>query len=173
MHPAPADGLLVSPERLWRLSAFLRRKGLRRLALLVKRVNSAIYHNSLAPGVEFSPDVHFNHHGFGTVIHSNVTIGRRVRIGHNVTIAVRAATGADRQIVIEDDVHIGAGSVVLAPQGRSVRIGRGARVGAGALVVGDVPPGATVVSEPSRVVAAREASIAEDAVEAPGEDPSV
>ena len=60
----------VSPERLWRLSAWLRRRGLRRLAMLVKKINSAIYHNSLAPGASFSPDVHFGHHGFGTVIHS-------------------------------------------------------------------------------------------------------
>jgi len=142
----------MSPERLWRFSAFLRRKGLRRLALLVKKLNSAIYHNSLAPGVVFSPDVRFVHHGFGTVIHSNVTIGRGVRIGHNVTIAVRAATGAEHGIVIEDEVGIGAGAIILAPLGRSVRIGRGARIGAGALVVRDVPAGATVVSEPSRVL---------------------
>ena len=135
----------MSPERLWRFSAFLRRRGLKRLALLVKKLNSALYHNSLAPGVAFSPDIHFGHHGFGTVIHSNVTIGRGVRIGHNVTIAVRAATGAEHGIVIEDEVGIGAGAIVIAPRGRACDIGRGARVGAGALVVGDVPAGATVV----------------------------
>jgi serine O-acetyltransferase len=142
----------MSPERLWRISAFLRRRGLRRLALLVKKVNSAIYRNSLAPGVQFSPDVRFLHSGFGTVIHSNVTIGRGVRIGHNVTIAVRAATGSEHGIVIGDDVGIGAGAIILAPRGRSVRVGNGARIGAGALVVSDVPDGATVVAEPSRIV---------------------
>ncbi len=142
----------MSPERLWRISAFLRRRGLRRLALFVKKVNSAIYRNSLAPGVQFSPDVRFLHSGFGTVIHSNVTIGSGVRIGQNVTIAVRAATGSEHGIVIEDDVGIGAGSIILAPRGRSVRVGKGARIGAGALVVGDVPDGATVVAEPSRIV---------------------
>jgi serine O-acetyltransferase len=150
----------MSPERLWRLSAFLRRKGMKRLALLVKKLNSVIYHNSLAPGVEFSPDVHFGHHGFGTVVHSNVKIGRGVRIGHNVTISVHAATGSEYGIVIEDDVGIGAGAIVLAPRGRSVRIGRGARIGAGALVVRDVPAGATVVSEPSRVLRGADAEAA-------------
>jgi serine O-acetyltransferase len=143
----------VSPERLWRISAFLRRRGLRRLALFVKKVNSLIYRNSLAPGVQFSPDVRFLHSGFGTVVHSNVTIGRGVRIGHNVTIAVRAATGSEHGIAIGDDVGIGAGAIILAPRGRSVRIGNGARIGAGALVVSDVPDGATVVAEPSRIVA--------------------
>jgi serine O-acetyltransferase len=142
----------MSPERLWRISAALRRRGLRRLAFLVKKVNSALYHNSLAPGVLFSPDVRFGHHGFGTVIHSNVTIGREVRIWHNVTITVHGATASPHRIVIEDSVSIGANSVIIAPQGRGLTIGRGARIGAGALVVDDVPAGATVVGQPSRVM---------------------
>ena len=54
--------------------------------------------------------------------------------------------------MIEDDVSIGANSVVIAPAGRSLRIGRGARIGAGAVVAHDVPPGATVISAPSRVL---------------------
>ena len=91
----------MSPERLWRLSAALRRRGLVRLALLVKKLNSVVYHNSLAPGAKFSPDIRFEHHGFGTVIHSNVEIGRNVRIFHNVTIAVRAQTDSLHRIVIE------------------------------------------------------------------------
>lgn len=142
----------MSPERLWRLSAALRRRGHRRLALMVKKLNSVIYHNSLAPGVIFSPDIRFGHHGFGTVIHSNVTIGKRVKIWHNVTIAVRASTSSPQRIVIEDDVSIGANSVVIAPAGRSVRIGRGARIGAGSVVSHDVPAGSTVISAPARVL---------------------
>jgi serine O-acetyltransferase len=141
----------VSPERLWRLSAALRRRGHGRLALLVKKLNSIIYHNSLAPGASFSPDVRFGHHGFGTVIHSNVVIGRRVKIWHNVTIAVRSCTGSPHRIFIDDDVSIGANAVIITPYERSVRIGRGARVGAGAVVTGDVPAGATIVSAAARV----------------------
>jgi serine O-acetyltransferase len=148
----------VSPERLWRLSAALRRRGHRRLALMVKKLNSVIYHNSLAPGVIFSPDIRFGHHGFGTVIHSNVTIGKRVKIWHNVTIAVRASVASPNRIVIEDDVSIGANSVVIAPAGRSVRIGRGARIGAGSVVSHDVPAGATVISAPARVLTGEEPS---------------
>lgn len=145
----------MSPERLWRLSAALRRRGHRRLALLVKKVNSAIYHNSLAPGASFSPDIEFGHHGFGTVIHSNVVIGKRVKIWHNVTMAVRAQTGSPHCIIIEDDVKIGANSVIITPFEESLRIGRGARIGAGAVVVHDVPAGATVVGPPARVLPGR------------------
>jgi serine O-acetyltransferase len=142
----------MSPVRLWRISAWLRRRGLKRTALLVKKINSIIYHNSLAPGVQFSPDIRFGHHGFGTMIHANVVIGERVKIWHNVTLAVRASTGAPHKIVIEDDVVIGANAVVVAPREASVRIGRGARIGAGAVVTKDVPAGATVVSAPVRVL---------------------
>ena len=142
----------MTPERLWRISAALRRRGFRRLALLVKKINSAIYHNSLAPGVQFSPDVRFGHHGFGTMIHANVVIGRRVKIWHNVTLAVQASTGAPQKIVVEDDVIIGANAVVVTPRNGSVRIGTGARIGAGAVVTKDVPDGATVVGAPVRVI---------------------
>jgi serine O-acetyltransferase len=142
----------MSPERLWKLSAALRRRGWRRPALLVKKLNSALYHNSLAPGATFSSDVRFGHHGFGTMVHSNVVIGRKVKIWHNVTLAVRAATGSPHRIVIEDDVTIGANAVVVTPHEGSVHIGRGARIGAGVVVTHDVPAGATVVSVPARVL---------------------
>ncbi len=142
----------MSPERLWKLSAALRRRGWRRPALLVKKLNSVLYHNSLAPGATFSPDIRFGHHGFGTMVHSNVVIGRKVKIWHNVTLAVRAATGSPHRIVIEDDVTIGANAVIVTPHEGSVRIGRGARIGAGVVVTRDVPAGATVVSVPARVL---------------------
>jgi serine O-acetyltransferase len=142
----------MGPIRLWKLSSALRRRGHRRLALLVKKVNSALYHNSLAPGARFESDIQFGHHGFGTIIHSNVVIGRRVKIWHHVTLAVRGATNSPHQIIIEDDVSIGAQAVIITPFEQSLRIGRGARIGAGAVVTRDVPAGATVVSPPARVI---------------------
>ncbi len=155
----------MSPERLWRLSIALRSRGYRRAALWIKKLNSVLYHNSLAPGASVSPDVRFGHHGFGTMIHSNVVIGKRVKIWHNVTIAVRARSGWNSEhgrIVIEDDVKIGASSVIISPLEGGLTIGRGARIGAGAVVTHDVPAGATVVSAPARVI---ERTRAEDAVE--------
>jgi serine O-acetyltransferase len=152
----------MSPERLWRISMALRRRGFKRTALLVKKINSVIYHNSLAPAARVSPDIRFGHHGFGTMIHSNVEIGRRVKIWHNVTIAVRStsAWATPHGITIEDDVSIGANAVIVTPLEGSVRIGRGARIGAGAVVTKDVPAGATIVGAPVRVLL-REA-LAED-----------
>ncbi|MEJ5914118.1 acyltransferase [Pseudokineococcus sp. 1T1Z-3] len=58
---------------------------------------------------------------------------------------------ADRPIVIEDDVFVGAGCVVLP--GR--RIGRGSIVGAGSVVAHDVPPWSVVAGNPARLVRRR------------------
>ncbi|HTW42044.1 MAG TPA: hypothetical protein VMD79_06995 [Solirubrobacteraceae bacterium] len=154
----------MSPERLWLLSIALRRRGHRRLALWVKKLNSVIYHNSLAPAARVSPDIKFGHHGFGTMIHSNVVIGRRVKIWHNVTIAVRSKSAWKSErgmVIIEDDVSLGAGSIVISPSEDTLRIGRGARIGAGAVVTRDVPAGATVVGVPSRVLTRDAATAAE------------
>jgi serine O-acetyltransferase len=141
-----------SPERLWLLSIAMQGRGHRRLATLVRNVNSALYHNSLPPGASVSPDIKFGHHSLGTVIHPNVVIGRRVKIWHNVTIAMRAGAKSPYRIVIEDDVKIGANSVVISPSRQDLRIGRGARIGAGAVVSRDVPPGSTVVSQQPQVI---------------------
>ena len=138
----------LAPERLWHLSHVLYKRS-RRLGLIVKKLNTMIYHNSLPP-TAYGAGVWFGHHGFGTVIHTNVRLGRNVRIWHNVTISVHATSVSRHQIVIEDGVRIGANSVIIAPRGRSIRIGRDARIGAGALVVADVPEGATVVGVPSQ-----------------------
>ena len=50
--------------------------------------------------------------------------------------------------MIEDDVWIGIGAIVL----KGVRIGKDARIAAGSVVTTNVPPGATVVGNPARVV---------------------
>jgi serine acetyltransferase len=65
------------------------------------------------------------------MIHANVVIGRRVKIWHNVTLAVQASTGAPQKIIVEEDVIVGANAVVVTPRNGGVRIGKGARIGAG------------------------------------------
>jgi acetyltransferase-like isoleucine patch superfamily enzyme len=93
---------------------------------------------------------------------SGVHIGDRVFVGHGVTFVndrhPRACKPdgtpkADRDWTlerthVEDDAAIGSGATILC----GVRIGRGAMVGAGAVVTRDVPPGSTVVGNPARVV---------------------
>ncbi|HWG09848.1 MAG TPA: hypothetical protein VN672_12675 [Solirubrobacteraceae bacterium] len=140
----------MDPLRLWRTSIALQRGGHGHAAGALARLNTLLYGNSLSPHASVGPGVWLGHHAFGTVVQSNVTVGRDVTIWHNVSL--EADEAADTQLVIEDGVKIGASAVIAAPAGRTLRIGGGARIGAGAVVTDDVPAGATVVAAPMRVV---------------------
>jgi acetyltransferase-like isoleucine patch superfamily enzyme len=97
-----------------------------------------------------------------TFICSGVHIADRVFVGHGVTFVndlhPRACNpdGSPQkpgdwtlvETVVEEGASIGSGATILG----GLRIGKGAMVGAGAVVTKDVPPGATVVGNPARVV---------------------
>jgi serine acetyltransferase len=143
---------VLSPERLWLASIALQKRGHWVLAFAIKQLNTVLYHNSLSPAASVSPDIRLGHYSFGIVINSHVVIGRRVKIWHNVTLTVRSPPNRPAQIVLEDDVKIGANAVLIAPRGQTLRIGRGAQIGAGTVVTRDVPAGARVVSQSPRVL---------------------
>jgi serine acetyltransferase len=151
---------LFSPERLWALSRALHRRGHWLLAFWVKQLNTVLYHNSLSPGASVGEDVLLGHYSHGVVVNSNVEIGDRVKIWHNVTLTAgrlprrdgKRVDGPPSRIVIEDGVKIGTNAVVIPQRGQCLRIGRGARLGAGVIVTQDVPARATVVSPPARVL---------------------
>lgn len=85
-------------------------------------------------------------HGMiGIVLARNVRIGKNVTINQHVTIA---ESDKSKTTVIEDDVMIGAGAVIL----NNVRIGKGAKIGANAVVTKDVPEGATSVGVPAKII---------------------
>jgi serine O-acetyltransferase len=88
------------------------------------------------------PGIRLPHGGRGTVLHPTVRIGARATIYHQVTIGVRDDGPA---ATLGDDVYIGAGAKILGP----VHLGNGCRVGANAVVVRDVPAGATAVGVPA------------------------
>lgn len=86
-----------------------------------------------------------------TFIPNGVEIGDRVFVGPNVTFTNDRYPNIGtewelEETVVEDDVAIGAGSVICP----GVRVGTRSLVGAGAVVTEDVPPETTVVGNPAR-----------------------
>ncbi|MCC6730581.1 MAG: acyltransferase [Chthonomonadales bacterium] len=105
--------------------------------------------------------------GVNARIHGTVFIGSHVMMGPDVAIwtnnhafdrvdvpMTQQGMQGERPVVIEDDVWIGTRAILL----RGVRIGRGAVIGAGAVVARDVPDWAIVVGNPARVVRYRNES---------------
>jgi serine O-acetyltransferase len=87
---------------------------------------------------------------FGNIfLHKDVALGSGCTLRQGVTIGNRIVGGPVP--VIEDDVEFGSYAQVLG----GVRIGRGAKIGAMSVVLSDVPPGATVVGVPAKVIAVR------------------
>lgn len=86
------------------------------------------------------------HDALGSVFHPDVKIGRNCIIRQGVTIGGRS--GHTQLPVLEDNVDVGAHAQILGP----VTLGHNSVIGAGAIVVKDVPPYAVVVGNPARVI---------------------
>jgi len=104
-------------------------------------------------GVEIHPGAKigkgfFIDHGMGVVIGETAQIGDNVTLYHGVTLGGTSWKKGKRHPTVEDDVVIGAGAKILG----NITIGRGSRIGAGSVVLKDVPPGSTVVGVPGVVV---------------------
>jgi serine O-acetyltransferase len=131
---------------LYRLMQWSRRRRLVPLEWLFNRMNSALCNCIIGRGADFGPGLVLIH-STGIVINGLVRGGENFHLEHLVTI------GAERRQapVLGSDVFVGAGAKIIGP----IRIGDGARVGANAVVVDDVPSHATVVGIPAKVVRRR------------------
>jgi serine O-acetyltransferase len=102
----------------------------------------------------------FIDHGFGVVIGETAEIGDDCTIYQGVTLGgTSLSKGAKRHPTLGRGVIIGAGAKVLG----AFTVGEGAKVGSNAVVVKEVPPGATAVGNPARIIEKEILSSREDA----------
>ena len=109
-------------------------------------------------GIEIHPAARigrrcFIDHGMGVVIGETAEVGDDCTLYHGVTLGGTTWQQGKRHPTLGNNVVVGAGAKVLGP----ITVGDGARIGSNAVVVKDVPPGATVVGIPGHVVQPREA----------------
>jgi serine O-acetyltransferase len=121
-------------------------RGHRLIGRLLSQWTRAITGIEIHPGATIGRRF-FIDHGMGVVIGETAEIGDDVMIYHDVTLGGRSLAKVKRHPTVEDGVTIGAGARVLGP----IVVGKGAQIGANAVVVRDVPPGAVVVGVPGKV----------------------
>ena len=104
-------------------------------------------------GIEIHPGAvigegFFIDHGLGTIIGETAVIGKNVTLYQGVTLGGTGKEQGKRHPTIGDNVMISAGAKVLG----SFTIGENSKIGAGSVVLEEVPPNSTVVGVPGRVV---------------------
>jgi serine O-acetyltransferase len=106
----------------------------------------AVLQMRLPPNAKIGGGLYISHVG-GVVLHHRTVIGKHCNLSHQVTIGTAGLgrTGVPR---IGDNVSIGAGAVLIG----DIQIGDGARIAANSLVNRDVPPGATAMGVPAKIV---------------------
>jgi serine O-acetyltransferase len=131
-----------------RIGHWLWRCGRRDLAYFLQSRGSEVFAVDIHPAVPVGSGV-FIDHGTGLVVGETAVIGNDVSILHEVTLGGTGKERGDRHPKVRDGVLLCAGAKVLG----NVEIGREAKVGAGSVVLSNVPPRATVAGVPARIVA--------------------
>ncbi|MCA1939924.1 MAG: serine O-acetyltransferase [Caenispirillum bisanense] len=130
-----------------RLAHGLWRRRLRFTARLLAFLGRLFTNVDIHPGATIGRRF-FVDHGAGVVIGETAEIGDDVTLYQGVTLGGTSLSKGKRHPTLEDGVLVGAGAKILGAN----RVGKGARVGANSVVIGDVPPGMTVVGIPGRIV---------------------
>jgi serine O-acetyltransferase len=131
-----------------RIGHWLWHAGRRDLAHFLQSRVSEVFAVDIHPAVPVGSGV-FVDHGTGLVVGETAVIGNDVSILHEVTLGGTGKERGDRHPKVRDGVLLCAGAKVLG----NVEIGRGAKIGAGSVVLSNVPPRATVAGVPARIVA--------------------
>jgi serine O-acetyltransferase len=132
---------------MYRVAHFMWEHHMKLLARMVAEWSRFFNGIEIHPGAKIGRRL-FIDHGLGVVMGETTEIGDDVLIYQGVTLGGTSLKKEKRHPTIEDQVMISSGAAVIGP----VRIGRGSRIGAGAVVVSSAPPYSTVVGIPGKVI---------------------
>ncbi|MFN8591617.1 MAG: serine O-acetyltransferase EpsC [Thermomicrobiales bacterium] len=127
------------------------RRRLRLPARLLSQFGRTLTGIEIHPGARLGEGV-FIDHGMGVVIGETASVGDNVTMYQGVTLGGTGKERGKRHPTVEREAVIGVGAAVLG----AVTIGEGARIGAGSVVLKDVPPHTTAVGIPARNVSWRD-----------------
>lgn len=132
---------------MYRFAHFMYVHNYKLVARIVSQIAKFFTGIEIHPGAKIGSGV-FIDHGEGVVIGETAEIGNNVVIYQGVTLGGTGKDKGKRHPTIEDNVMISAGAKVLGP----FTVGKNAKIGAGSIVLNEVPANATVVGVPGRVV---------------------
>lgn len=119
---------------------------LRLLARVISQTGRFLTGIEIHPGAVIGKGF-FIDHGMGVVIGETAEVGENVTIYHEVTLGGTSWKKEKRHPTIGNNVVIGAGAKILGP----FKVGDNSRIGAGSVVVKEVPPNSVVVGVPGRI----------------------
>ena len=129
-----------------RAAHFLAKHGLTTAARWVSQLGRFLTGIEIHPTATIGERL-FIDHGMGVVIGSTAIVGNDVTLYQGVTLGgTSLERGVKRHPTLADNVIVGAGAHVLGP----ITVNAGARIGANAVVLHDVPQGATMVGIPAK-----------------------
>ena len=131
----------------WRIAHWLWTEGREALALFLQNRISCEFDVDIHPAARIGCGILLDH-ATGVVIGETAVVGDDVSIMQAVTLGGTGKESGDRHPKVGSGVLVGAGAEILG----NIRIGDGAKVSAGSVVLNDVPPHTTVAGVPARVV---------------------
>src|ERR1700686_2084291 len=131
----------------YRINHWLWNHGFFLLARWLSQVARFLTAIEIHPGAKIARRL-FIDHGLGVVIGETSVVGNDVTLYQGVTLGGTGKEHGKRHPTIEDDVVIGSGAKVLG----NITVGRNCRIGAGSVVLRNVPENSTVVGVPAHII---------------------
>jgi len=131
----------------YRIGHWLWHQGRQALAIFLQNQVSVTFQVDIHPAAKIGRGIMLDH-ATGIVVGETAVIENDVSILQSVTLGGTGKAGGDRHPKIREGVMIGAGAKILG----NIEVGRGAKIGAGSVVLQPVPPHTTAAGVPARIV---------------------